>query len=340
MKWLLLLSLLLSGVVHASEVLNIYIWADDIPAEVIHQFEKDTGIKVNIAEYDSNETMYAKIKAARSSRYDIILPSSYYVERMAREGMLEPLDTKRLSNYGNLNAQFIKPAYDPNIPHSIPYLWGVTGIFANRQYFDPEAISSWNDLWRPEYKGQLLLLDDAREVFSMALLALGYSPNDTDSAHIKQAFDKLAALKPNVRVFAVEAAPSIINDADATVGMVWNGDVYQIHDENANIDFIYPKDGFVIWSDDLAILKNAPHKANAYKFLNYLLRADVAAKCSEYQGYATANLAGQHVLPKDMQNNPTIFPPASTLKHGQFQRDVGDEVLAVYDRYWQQLKLL
>lgn len=336
----LLLSILLSSPLSyaTQQVLNIFVWYEEIPDFVIKQFEAETGIKVKVATYDSNETLYAKLKATANPGYDVIQPSGYYVARLRHDGILEKLDKTKLSNHSNLNPELINTDYDPGGQYSIPYLWGVTGIFVNKKYFSPSEISSWSDLSNSKYRNQLLFLNDPREAFSMALISLGYSANDENPQHLHQAYLKLKSLLPNIKIFNSEAIPSIFIDEDVRIGIAWNGDIFRSQKENPNLQFIFPKEGFVIWADTFAIPKNAPHKANAYQFLNFMLRPDVAKSASLNFGYPTANLAAQKLLPTAIRDNPMIYPNKKILKRGQYQTNVSDATLALIAKYWELLK--
>ncbi len=318
--------------------LNVYNWASYMPDDVIDKFEKETGIKVNYTTYDSNETLYAKLKADPNADYDIIVPSTYYVDRMRRQGMLLPIDKSQIPNFKNLNPEFVNREYDPNNEYSIPYLWSSTAIVVNDKYFSPSAITRWSDLWQSQYRNKLLMLDDLRDVFSIALITLGYSPNDANPQHIEQAYEKLRQLIPNIKLFNDDAEQAIYIDEDATIGMGWNGDIYMANQSNPNIHFIYPKDGFVIALDSMAIPAGAKHIANALKFINFVLRPDIAEEISMGVGYASPNLAAVKLMPEDVRNNPIIYAPASDLKRAQFQMDVGDAD-AVYEKYWELLKI-
>lgn len=320
------------------KMVNVYAWTGEIPDSIVKQFEHETNIKVNFSTYQNNEIMFTKIRTSHAS-YDIVMPSSYFVDRMRRLNMLEKLDKKKLPNWHNLNPEFLHPAYDPTMNYSVPFIWGVTGIFVNQQYFDPSNIKQWNDLWSKRFFNQLMLLDDTREVFSIALLALGYSPNDRNPAHIKEAFLKLKGLMKNVKVFSSETVVSIIIDEDATVGTSWNGDTYKAARENPNIKYVLPKDGFVIWVDNFAIPLNAPHRDEAYAFINFILRPDIAKAIALDTHNPIANLAGLRLLPKEVINNPVIYPPKKIMQRGQFQTDVGEETLALYEKYWEELKM-
>ncbi|MES2997818.1 MAG: extracellular solute-binding protein [Pseudomonadota bacterium] len=319
-------------------VVNVYNWSSYISNEVLKEFTKETGIKVNYATYDSNETMYAKLKANPNSGYDIVVPSTYFVDRMQKQGMLQPLDKTKLSNFKNLNPALLNEPYDPGNHYSIPYFWSVTGIAINTHYHVLSRMQHWADFWKPQYRNQLLLLDDVHEVFSIALLVLGYSPNDTNPKHIRQAYLKLKQLMPNIRLFNDDGVKSLYIDEDLTLGMAWNGDIYQASQENSAIHFIYPKEGFVISIDSMAIPVGAAHLDNAYRFINFILRPDIAKKISLATGYASPNLAAVKLMPKAILSNPIIYPDQKTLQRSVVQTDVGDAE-AVYQKYWELLKI-
>lgn len=320
-------------------IVNVYAWTGEIPDALVKQFEKETGIKVNFATYENNEIMYTKIKASKSSGYDVVMPSSYFVDRMRKQHLLLKLDKTKLPESSNLNPAFTNPTYDPGCAYSIPYIWGVTGIFVNKSAVNPASVPDWNSLWDAQFANQLMLLDDSREIFSMALLSLGYSANDSNPDHIKAAYLKLKKLMANVKVFSTETVVSIIIDEDANVGMAWNGDAFKASLENPDVAFIYPKDGFVIWVDNFAIPANAPHLNNAYAFINFMTRPAVAKAAALDTHFPTANLTAEKMLPLSIQHNPTVYPSAAVLKRGQFQTDLSDDTLATYEQYWEALKI-
>lgn len=321
-----------------SNLLNLYAWSGYLPADIAAQFEKETGVHINYTTYDSNETMYAKLKADPNAGYDLVIPSTYFIDRMWRQKMLQKIDKTKLVNLKNLNPQLMNKNYDPHNNYSIPYIWGTTGIVVNRKYIALDTINAWADFWQTRFKGQLLLLDDTREVFSVALIALGYSANETDPQHIKEAYLKLQQLMPNVRLFNDEAQQSIYIDEDAIIGMGWSGEIFQAIQGNPNLNYVYPKEGFVIWIDNLAIPNGAKHLENAYKFINFVTRADIAKNLSLETGYPTPNLAAKNLLPLALQHNPIIYPDAKTLARGQLQTDVGS-ASTIYEKYMELLKI-
>jgi spermidine/putrescine transport system substrate-binding protein len=338
MNYLLVILLFLSTSAFANKVVNIYAWGGEIPKQVIQQFEQQTGIRVNFSTYDSNETMYAKLRSSPQSLYDVVLPSAYYVERMQKKGMLSPIDHSKLSNYSNVDSAFTDNDYDRGNHYSIPIIWGATGIFYNQQYIK-QPPKTWLSLWSPQWREQLLLLDDSREIFALALLSLHYSPNDENPIHIQQAYQKLKQLIPNIKLFSSDGVQAVIIDEDAIIGSAWNGDALKAHAENPNIAFIYPKEGFVIWIDCLAIPVNPPHPDEAYQFINYLLSASASANIALKEGHAITNREGKKRLPKRIRNNPTVYPSHDILKRGYVQRDVREDTIALFNEYWQKLKL-
>lgn len=325
-------------VLAGSKVLNIYIWADYLPKEVVQQFTKETGIKVVVAEFDNNETLYTKLKTAPRAGYDIAVPSSYYVERMARQKMLHKIDLAKIPNFKNLNPDLVYQKFDPKNEYSIPYLWGSNGIVVNQKYFAVNSVNTWADLWQPKYRGQLLLLNEMRDVFAVALIKLGYSINDTDPEHIKQAYLELRKLEPNIKLFNSDAVANIYIDEDAVIGIGWSGDIDLARQENEDLAYIYPADGFPVWMDCMVITKNAPHLENSYKFLNFIMRPDIAKKIALYTGYSTPNLAAVKIMPKEWRDNQIINPSHDVLRRGEFQRDIGSAA-GVYAKYWELLKI-
>ena len=337
-KYVFLLCILISNSIWAKKVVNVYAWGGEIPRHVIQAFERETGIDVNFSTYDSNEILYAKLRSSNQSIYDVILPSAYFVERMKSQGMLTPLQHDRLSQIDNIDPQFRTHAYDPGNQYSIPLTWGATGIFYNQRLLKNPP-KTWASLWDKRFRGQLMLLDDSREVFSMALMSLNYLPNDTNLGHLQAAFNHLLALIPNIKLFGSDGIQAVIIDEDAMVGAIWNGDALKAHAENPSIQFVYPDDGFVIWIDCLAIPIHPPHPDEAYQFIDYLLKAQTAATIALQEGHAITNRPGIALLPEAIRNNPNIYPNDTIIKRSHVQRDVDDATLALYNQYWQTFKL-
>lgn len=319
-------------------VVNVFEWSNYIPAVAIAAFEKQTGIKVNLSEYDSNEDMYAKLKADPHSDFDVVIPSSYFVQRMVRTGMLRKLDHKMIPNRRELNPLLLNQKFDPGNQYSYPYLWGTTGIALDKRYWNPKTIHRWSDLWQTRFKNQLLMYDDEREVFAVGMLVLGHSINTANPRFIRQAYHHLQTLMPNVRLFSTDAAISVFADNDVTIGMAESGDIVRAKMANPNLVYIYPQDGFAIWQDCLAVPRYAPHYQNALKFINYIESAKVGVMLTVNQGYSSPNMRSRRMLPPKFRNNPIMYPSQSILKRGHMEGYVGN-ALPIYMHYWQLLKL-
>jgi spermidine/putrescine transport system substrate-binding protein len=337
-RWLCTLLLALPLLASAKGVVNVYNWSNYMPASVLKQFTAETGIEVNYAQYDSNETMYAKLKGNPEAGYDVIFPSSYYIEKMASEGMLMPLDKRLIPNIKQLRPALMARPFDRHNTYSLPYVWGATGIVYNDQYHDGKQLHTWTDFWDSTYKNQLLLLNDNREVFSIALMQLGYSINDTNKQHIEQAYLLLKKLMPNVKVINTLSADNLFLDEDVTLGMNWNGDTYQVMVENPHIHFIYPNKHFVMWIDCVAVAMHAPHPKAAMQFINFIMSAKVAAEVSTTTGYSSPNAKALTMMPKPLRQNPTFNPSQKTLQRAEMQRSVGNAI-RWYTYYWERLKL-
>lgn len=340
MKKLLACAALLttSMVASANGQLYIYNWSEYMPEEVLNRFTKETGIKVVYSTYDSNEAMYAKLKLTGEQGYDIAVPSTYYVNKMRQENLLQKIDKSKLTNFKNLDKKLLDGSYDPDNEYSVPYLWGTTGLAVNAAEIDPSQVTSWADLWKPEYKGQVLLTNDLREVFHLGLAVQGYSGNTTDENEIKAAYEKLRSLIPNVRLFDSESPKQAYLSGEANIGMIWSGEAFMANQENPDIQYIYPKDGVIIWVDSLVIPTNARNPEAAHKFIDFLLRPEIAKIIAEEIGYSTPNQKAVELLDEEVRNNRIAYPTEEDLKKSEFQNDVGSAI-TVYEQYWERLKV-
>lgn len=328
---------MLAGAVQADGKLVVYNWAEYIPDGILADFEKETGIKVEYSTYENNEVMYSKLKIQKGKGYDIVVPSTYLVSKMRDEGLLQKVDKTKLSNFKNLMPDLLNKPYDPNNDYSVPYLWGSTGIGVNSEEIDPSTVSKWADLWDTKWKNKLLLVDDVREAFGMALQKNGHSVNTKNPDEIKQAYEDLQKLMPNVRVFNADAPREPFLAGDVNLGMIWSGEANMAQKENDKIQYIYPKEGSGFWVDSFTIPAGAENVENAHKFIDYMLKPEVGKKVVEQLGYSTPNKEVKALVDAKLQNNPIIFPPSDILSKAEFQQDVGDAI-KLYNDYWEKLK--
>ena len=332
---LILLISILQG--HAEEELYVYNWAEYMPDAVIQKFQDETGIKIIYSTYDNNETMFAKMKILKGEGYDIVVPSTYYVQKMIKSGLIQPMDKKKLKNFKNLDPNLLNKPFDPDNQYSIPYLWGSTAIGINTEVIPLGSVSKYADLWKPEYAGRILMTDDLREVFGMALKVLGYSCNETDPGRLTEASLKLKELFPRVKAFNADSPKQPFLNKEVDIGLLWNGEAYMASQENPSIFYVYPEEGVMLWVDSLVIPKSAMHVESAHKFIDFLLRPEIAAMISQEIGYASPNKAAMNEMPEEVRNNPTVYPEESLVQRGEFQLDIGDSI-TLYEKLWEELK--
>ncbi len=332
------LFLLLTTSLNANgQKLNLYIWSEYIPDEVVNGFTKETGIKVRVSTYDSNEAMYAKIKLVGSS-YDLIIPSTYVVALMRSQDMLQKIDKKKLTNLVHLDRKFLGLPFDLDNDYSIPYMWGSTSLIVNTRALKGVSVTSYADLWKPELKGGLVLPNDLREVMGIGLKVLGFSINETDPAHIEKAYEKLTDLMPQVRVFDADSPKQALLSGEVTAGVVWNGEAYIANNEDSDIVYIYPPEGYSLWMDSFCIPKNATHVEAAHLFINYILRPEISAQISEKLGYSSPNATARELMDDELKTNTIIYPGSQDVERGEFLDHLDDKTRKIYEKYWIQLK--
>ncbi|CAL1239305.1 extracellular solute-binding protein [Candidatus Methylocalor cossyra] len=334
---LLTIFLLTSGPARAANEVRLFNWSDYIPDQVLQRFTAETGITVRLASYDSNEAMYAKLRLLQGKGYDVAVPSTYYVDKLRKEGLLHPLDKARLPNFRNLDPRHLDKPFDPGNRYSVPYLWGSAGIAVNAARIDPATVRSWADLWQPRFRGRLLLPNDMRDVFFAALRVLGFPANTTDPGQIRQAYVALQRLLPNVRLFNSDSPLTLLVTGEVDVGMVWNGNAYLAWKENPAIRYIYPSEGCLLWMDNLVILKGAENLEAAHRLLDFLLRPEIGKLIGENIGYALPNAEAVKLLAPEVRGNPTLYPGDEVLAKGVYQTDIGPAI-TLYTEYWARLK--
>ncbi|MGB0848730.1 MAG: ABC transporter substrate-binding protein [Thiolinea sp.] len=320
------------------EKVIVYNWSEYIAEGVLEGFTKETGIEVEYSTYDNNEIMLARLEVLRGRGYDVVVPSTYMVKKMADEGLIQKIDKNKLENFSNLDPNLLNKSYDPDNKYSIPYLWGSTGIALDRNTYDGVKLEKWADLLDARWKNKLVMLDDMRDVFTIGLKAGGFSINSKDEDEISEAYFYLEKLTENVKLYSGNPQEEFLSK-NADVGLIWNGDAVVAKEEISGIDFIYPKEGVSFWADNFVIPARAKNVWNAHKFIDYMLRPEVAALSTKDLGYATPNIVGKSLLDKEIRNNKTIFPPAEVVNMSEFQESV-DDAREIYEIYWAKLKTI
>lgn len=317
--------------------LNLFIWTEYVPDSVIEAFTEETGIKVNVTTFSSNEDMLAKVKAESEGTYDLLQPSDYMVKQMADQGMLEEIDKEKLSNLSNIGEAYLNPSYDPDNTYSIPYQGGVAGIAVNTDKVDTE-ITSYADLFDESLKDSLVVLDDFRAVIGMTERSMGLSMNETDPDTLAKVEEKLLTLKDNIKIYDSDSPKSALISGDCTVGFCWSAEIALAMEENPAIKVVYPEEGPYVFMDNWVIPKGAKHYDEAMEFIDYMLRAETAEAVSEEFPYLNPNTAAVEAMGAEYSDNEAKNPPADVIASGEYVDNLDTDTLAIYDAMWTKLK--
>lgn len=343
------------GAQATTKVLNVYNWSDYIGEDTIAGFEAETGIKVNYDVFDSNEVLEAKLMAGNTG-YDIVVPSLTFLSRQIQAGVFQPLDKSRFTNYGNLDPEMMAllAKNDPDNAHSLPYLWGTTGIGYNVEKVaaalgEDAPTDSWALVFEPanleKLKGcGVAFLDTPSEIIPPVLNYLGEDPNSFDEAVIQKAVDRLKELRPSITYFHSSQFINDLANGDICVAVGWSGDIIQAQaraseaDKGVDVAYAIPEEGAPMWFDMLAMPKDARNVDNAYLFLDYLMRPDVMAGIQNYVAYASANQAALPYVDTEILEDPGIYPSEEVQDKLYPLAVLPPEVDRLFNRHWTTLK--
>ncbi len=316
-------------------VLHLYTWSDYIKPELVARFEAEQGCRVVIDTFDSNEAMYAKLKAGASG-YDVITPTSYMVSLMRNQGMLQPLDPALLPNRRHVDPDYLAIALDGEMAHSLPYMLTNTGI-AYRRSKVKDFQPSWGMFGRADLKGRMVMLNDMRETIGAALKYLGYSLNSTDPGELERARDVVLGWKANLAKFENEQYKNGIASGEFLLVHGYSGDILQVQAEDPDIAFAMPREGGAISCDDLVIAKSAVQVKLAHAFINFLHDPQVAAENTAFTQFLCPNRGAYPLLDPAIRENPGIFLPAETKAKCEVLDDLGEKN-ALFVRIWDEIK--
>lgn len=319
-----------------AKTVNIYIWTNYLPADVVADFERETGIEANIDTYDSNEAILDKLQSGVAD-YDIVVPSDYMMKILIPQGLLAEIDRARLPNFKNLDPRFLDQKYDPGNRHSVPYLWGTTGIGYDKTKIK-EPVDSWGALFDERHTGRILMLDDMREAFGAALKLMGKSINETDPAVLRQAAAMLQEQKRLVRTYNSSDFANLLAAGDVDMAQGWNGELAEVVDAAPDrLAYVVPKEGGTLWIDNAAIPKTARNMDSAHAFLDFVMRPEIAARIVNDVHYAGANQAAFDLIDEKIRTNPAIYPPQEVLDRCELIEDLG-ETTTLLDELWTEIK--
>jgi spermidine/putrescine transport system substrate-binding protein len=316
-------------------VLHVYTWADYVKPELVARFESEHRCRIVIDTFDSNEALYAKIRAGATG-YDVMTPSTYMTDVLFAQGLLQPIDPSLVPNRKYVDPDYLTMSLDPQMEHSVPYMLVRTGI-AYRRSRVKDVVPSWRMFDRADLKGRITLLNDMRETIGAALKSLGYSLNSTDEGQLAQARDVVIRWKRNAAKFENEQYKSGVASGEFLLVHGYSGDILQVERENDDVAFLIPEEGTSIACDELVIPKAAREVALAHAWINFLHDPDVAAENTRFLSYLCPNRAAYEKLGDEIRKNPAIFLDPKIRARSEVVRDLGPDN-AKYVRVWDAIK--
>jgi len=324
-----------AGCARGGRRLNIFNWSSYVAPDTIPNFEREFNLRVRYAVYESNEEMLARVMTGNSG-WDVVFPTNYLIEPMRQMSLLAALDHARLPNLVELDTPFQKPAWDPALRWSIPYMWLATGIAYNKKL--TAAPTAWRDMWDARNAGRMTMLDDPVDVFAACLKKLGRSMNTGAENILRDAQHEAIRQKPLLRAYLNAEVRDQLVSGDVAIAQLWSTTTQQAIDSAPHLGFVYPAEGFALYPDCSVVLAESPRKEIAHEFLNYLLRPKVAADIVEASRVAPANGGARKLLPPNILAMPTLFPPAEVLSRGEWAQASTAAVQRLRDRLWTEVK--
>ncbi len=323
--------------------INVYNWGQYISdgtdgyIDVNRAFTEATGIQVNYTTYDTNESMYTKLKTGGAS-YDVIIPSDYMIARLINEDMLRPLNYDNIPNYQYIDNSFLNTDYDPDNVYSVPYTWGTVGVIYNTKYVDEADVGSWDLLWNSKYSGKILMFDNCRDAFGIAELLQGYSLNTTDPDELRDAAELLKAQQPLVQSYVMDQIFATMEREEAWIAPYYAGDYLLMLKENENLGFYFPEEGFNIFIDAMCIPKTSQHPEAAEAYINFLCDPKISGENLEYLGYATPMTEAKQYMDPEMTVSEVVYPSEETLARGESFLVLDSEATQLMDELWLDVK--
>lgn len=322
--------------------INVYNWGQYISdgsdgyLDVNKAFTEATGIEVNYMTFDSNESMYTRLKTG-GTNFDIIIPSDYMIGRLIAEDMLEELNFDNIPNYSYIDEAFLDADYDPQNLYSVPYTWGTVGLIYNTKYVT-EEVTSWDLMWNEDYAGKILMFDNPRDAFAIAQFSLGQSINTEDFDELAEAADYLKEQKPVVQSYVMDQIFDSLVYEEAWIGAYYAGDFITMVEDNEDLAFCYPEEGFNMFVDAMCIPKGAENKDAAEAYINFLCNPEISGANMDYLGYSTPISAAKDYMDPEIAENPIAYPDASILENGDSFLYLSDEATLEMDDLWLAVK--
>lgn len=334
---------LMPAVTAADNEITVYNWGQyisdgtDGSLDVIAAFEEETGIKVNYLTFDSNESMYTKLKTGGTT-YDVIIPSDYMISKLIEENMLEPLNFDNIPNYQYIDESFRNQSYDPANAYSVPYTWGTVGLIYNSQYVSAADAASWNCLWNEKYSGKILMFDNPRDAFAIAESILGYGLNTENEDELRAAAELLTEQKSLVQSYVMDQIFDKMQRGEAWAAPYYAGDFLTMVEENPDLAFSFPEEGFNIFIDAMCIPKGCQNKEGAEAFINFLCRPDICAANLDYLGYSAPESAAKELMDPEVTSSPVAYPDDETLARTESFGALSTQATQLMNDLWLNVK--
>jgi len=323
--------------------INVYNWGQYISdgtdgyIDVNAAFTEATGIEVNYMTFDTNEGLYTKLKTGGSA-YDVIIPSDYMAARLIDEGLVQKLDYSNIPNASYVDESYRNLAFDPNNEYSVPYTWGTVGVIYNTKYVDEKDVGGWGLLWNSKYAGKILMFDNNRDAFAIAEASLGYSLNTTDESELRACADLLASQKPVVQQYVMDQIYDKMIGEEAWIAPYYAGDYLWMLDENEDLAFYFPEEGFNFFVDCLMIPTSSEHKAEAEAYINFLLDPAICGENLDYLGYSAPETAAKAYMDPEMVENEIAYPDPEILARSEAFLYLPQETNQLMDSLWLEVK--
>jgi len=319
-----------------NRILRVYNWDTYIDPDILTDFEQKYDVKIEYMVFDSDDDVVSELESGATDRYDLIVPSDFNVSVLRSKRLLAPLDKESIPNFVNIDPLFVSPVFDPANRYCAPYQWGTVGIGYDIDATG-EEIDSWADFFNPAYAGRVAMLDDDRTTMGIILILLGYSPNTTNAGEIAEAAEFLKTQRELGLAITGDESQDLLLDGSYDLVLEWSGDIFQLMAENSNIRYTIPAEGSIIWVDNMCIPADAPNKAMAEQFIDYILDPEVGAILSNYVQYGTPNKESLPLINVFDLNNPAIYPPDSVRDRLFFLVDVNLAAAEVYNQAWEEI---
>lgn len=326
-----------TSIVQADGVLNLFNWGNYTSPELLAKFEAETGIKVTVTDYDSNDAALAKIEAGGHG-FDLVVPSANYIPIFREKGLIAALDMSKLSNHGNIAPEWQNVAWDPGRAYSVPWQWGSTGIAVNTSVYSGDINTSAVFLDVPaELKGKINVVPEMNDIVNLAIFYFGGEPCTEDVEVLKKARDALMAAKPDWISMDYGATEKLSNN-DWAASVNWNGSTMRARLANPSVAYGYPKEGYPLFMDSVALLSDAKNVDNAYKFLDFIMVPENAAMISAFARYANGISGSDAFMPEDMKTAPEVATPAEFKAAGKFLPTCSPKATEYITAIWTELQ--